>query len=574
MKRVAGHLLLMGIILAGLLLAKFYNDPLFHALADGISIFIACMIFAVAWNARRVMENHFFPLIGISLLSAAALDFFHALSYGGTGIFAEYGANLPAQLWIAARYVESLSFLAAPLFVRRRLLGWETLALYLLVTAALFAAVFTPGAFPECFREGSGQTAFKIASEYGIAGIFLAAAILLFRVRETFDRNVYALVTAAMLIKVVQGAVFTLHADMFGYFSVLEHFLKILSLWLLSLALIDMGVRRPYRALFQSLRQSEDALRKSEDQFRSLAEESVVGVLVIQDDRIRYANHRLLEMFGYSYDEVINRLSPTDIIIPEDLPTLEEKLRRRLAGDRSVAHTPYRARRKDGAVLNVEVHSVIISYQGRPAIMGTVIDVTDHIQAQEAIRHLAYHDPLTGLPNRTLLQDRVDTALAAAARAKRCAALLVLDLDRFKEVNDTLGHALGDQLLTEVAERLREAVRDSDTVARLGGDEFVVFLPEIGKDKAARQVAEKIVESFRREFVLEGHAVRSSTSIGIASFPQDGKDGKTLLRKADEAMYRAKEAGGNRYEQARTVPDAGVDNPSGDGGPAFRGNSL
>jgi diguanylate cyclase (GGDEF)-like protein len=135
---------------------------------------------------------------------------------------------------------------------------------------------------------------------------------------------------------------------------------------------------------------------------------------------------------------------------------------------------------------------------------------------------------------------------------------MMLDLDRFKEVNDTFGHALGDQLLMDVAGRLRQAVRESDTVARLGGDEFVVFLPEIRKDKAVLRVAGKILAAFGKDFILEGHEIRSSTSIGIALFPEDGKDGRTLLRKADEAMYRAKERGGNRYEQAGGLSDMGM----------------
>ncbi|HOI75061.1 MAG TPA: MASE3 domain-containing protein [Syntrophales bacterium] len=559
MKRAAGHLVLGLVLLAGLALAGVHSILLSSAIAEGFSVAIACTVFAIAWNARRVLDNHFFLLVAVSLLSAAVLDFVHMLSHPGMGVFPEHGANLQVQLWIAARFLEGLTFAVAPAFVGRRLPAWESLFLYLLVTVAVLFAVFTPGAFPECVREGSGPTLFRIAGGYAVGGTLAVAAILLFRVRTAFDGIVYRLVMAAILIKAVQETAFVFVSGVSGYAGVLQHFLNIVALWLVYLALIDTGLRRPYDLLFRSLKESEKALRGSEEQFRRLAEESIVGVLVLQDNRIRYANHRLIEMFGYLPEEVINRMSPAEIIVPEDLPILEENLRRRVAGDRNVIHTPYRAVHKDGSVLNVEVHSVMITYQGRVAIMGTVIDVTNHIRAQEAVRYMAYHDSLTGLPNRSLLQDRVDTALAAASRANRHAALMVLDLDRFKEVNDTLGHALGDQLLVEVSGRLRQAVRESDTVARLGGDEFVVFLPEIRKEKAALVVAEKIVESLGMDFVLEGHPVHTSASVGIARFPEDGKDGRTLLRKADEAMYRAKEAGGNRYEQVSTFqePDAG-----------------
>ncbi len=558
MKRAAWNLLLAGILLAGLFLAKTYSYLLFHAISEGFSIVVACMIFVIAWNARRILDNHYFLLVGISLLSAAALDFVHVLSYRGMGIFPEYGANLPTQLWIAARYVESLSLLAAPFFVQRRLPDRLTLSLYLTATAALLFAVFTPGGFPECFREGSGLTPFKVASEYVICGILLAATALLVRVREAFEPGVYHLVLAAILIKIVQEMAFTLYVDVYGFFNALGHFVKVVSFWLLYLALIHTGLRKPYEVLFRSLKSSEAALRESEEQFRNLAEESIVGVLVIQDGRICYLNRRVAEMFGYRQEELGDNMSPADFLVPEDRPVLEENLQRRMVGDLSKTHVPYRALRKDGTVINVEVHSSIILYRGKPALMGTVIDVTSHIQAQEAARYMAYHDPLTGLPNRALLQDRIETALAAAVRGNRHAALMMLDMDRFKEVNDTFGHALGDQLLMDVAGRLRQAVRESDTVARLGGDEFVVFLPEIRKDRAVIRVAEKILAAFGEDFILEGHAVRSSTSIGIARFPEDGKDGRTLLRKADEAMYRAKERGGNRYEQAGGLPDPGM----------------
>ncbi len=573
MKRAAGYVFFGLALLAGLSLARLHGYLLFHSVAEGFSIVIACTVFVIAWNARRVLDNHYFLLVGISFLSVAALDFVHTLAYRGMGVFPEHGADLPTQLWIAARFVESLSFLAAPLFIRRRLPAWPTLLLYILATAALLCAVFTPGGFPECYREGSGLTPFKVASEYVISGILLGAAILLTRARDAFEPGIYYLVTGSILMRIAQEMSFTLYGDVYGFFNALGHFLKVLSFWLLYLALIHAGLRRPYEVLFRSVRESERALRSSEEQFRNLAEESFVGVLVIQDNRIRYVNRRLVEMFGYPLDEVVNRMSPADIIVPEDLPLLEENLRRRMAGDRSVTHTPYRAVRKDGAVLNVEVHSAMIPYQGRPAIMGTVIDVTNHVQVQEAVRHLAYHDSLTGLPNRLLLQDRVETALVAAHRGKRRAALLMLDLDGFKEVNDTFGHAVGDLLLKEVAGRLRNAVRESDTVARLGGDEFVVFLPEIDKEKAAFMVAEKILASFGSEFLVEDRVIRSSTSIGIAIFPEDGRDGRSLLRNADEAMYRAKEGGRNRVEVARGARCVEGD-PGQGSGPDRRADSL
>jgi diguanylate cyclase (GGDEF)-like protein/PAS domain S-box-containing protein len=164
------------------------------------------------------------------------------------------------------------------------------------------------------------------------------------------------------------------------------------------------------------------------------------------------------------------------------------------------------------------------------------------------IEHLAYHDTLTGLPNRALLTDRVTHALARARRTSRSGALLFLDLDKFKRINDSLGHAVGDALLKELAGRLRQTLREEDTIARLGGDEFVVLLESLGEqpteaDAMAHEIAEKLRQSFNRPFVLRGHELYVTSSIGIVTFPRDGDDVDTLLRHADTAMYHAKGAG-------------------------------
>ena len=165
------------------------------------------------------------------------------------------------------------------------------------------------------------------------------------------------------------------------------------------------------------------------------------------------------------------------------------------------------------------------------------------VQGRAALEHRAHHDELTGLANRTLFGDRVGVAIAHARRMNGHSAVLFLDLDRFKTVNDSLGHAVGNLLLQAVAKRLRRATRAEDTVARLGGDEFVVFLPQIGDPEEAATVAAKILEDFERPFALSGHRLFASTSIGIAVFPNDGEDADGLLKNADTAMYRAKQLG-------------------------------
>ena len=175
--------------------------------------------------------------------------------------------------------------------------------------------------------------------------------------------------------------------------------------------------------------------------------------------------------------------------------------------------------------------------------VGIFSDITKIKKAEKHLQHLAHFDPLTQLPNRLLFRDRLQRALVAADRRKTIAALMLLDLDRFKNINDTLGHGAGDRLLIKVSERLIHSLRKGDTVARLGGDEFAVVLPEISSNLAAANVARKIVQSMSKPFNLDGREVFITTSIGITLCPDDGIQFDRLLQNADMALYHAKELG-------------------------------
>ncbi len=174
-------------------------------------------------------------------------------------------------------------------------------------------------------------------------------------------------------------------------------------------------------------------------------------------------------------------------------------------------------------------------------------DITERRKAEETIRHLAYYDVLTNLPNRPLFNNRLALELNRAQRNKQQASVMLLDLDKFKNVNDTLGHSLGDRLLQSVGRRLSDIVRSSDTVARMGGDEFILLLTEITDVKYATMIAEKILDTIRKPFVISDHKLYITTSIGISIYPTHGEDAETLIKNADIAMYKAKESGRDRY---------------------------
>ena len=186
--------------------------------------------------------------------------------------------------------------------------------------------------------------------------------------------------------------------------------------------------------------------------------------------------------------------------------------------------------------------------KGKPRIILLAIeDITVRKEMEQEIHRLAYHDPLTNLPNRMLLTDRLNMAKNLTDRNRKKLALMMLDLDKFKEINDTLGHHIGDQLLQVVAEKLTGILRKEDTVARFGGDEFVLVLPEQKDVQTALKVARKIINTFRNAVALEGHKIIINSSIGISIYPDHGEHVDTILKNADSAMYRAKQAGRNKY---------------------------
>ena len=174
---------------------------------------------------------------------------------------------------------------------------------------------------------------------------------------------------------------------------------------------------------------------------------------------------------------------------------------------------------------------------------------SERVRAEEKIRHMALHDALTDLPNRVLFTDRLNQAMAHARRFRQTMAVMLLDLDNLKDVNDSLGHNVGDLLLQATAERLTSLVRESDTIARIGGDEFVMILPDLAEAREAELVAEKVLGVLRETFVVEGEALQVTTSVGIAMYPGDGEDVSSLLKHADIAMYRAKKSGRDHYQR-------------------------
>jgi diguanylate cyclase (GGDEF)-like protein/PAS domain S-box-containing protein len=288
-------------------------------------------------------------------------------------------------------------------------------------------------------------------------------------------------------------------------------------------------------------KQAEERLRQ-----QSAAMTASMDGIGILDERLEftYVNDSLARLFGYVHPSEIVGRSLCELYEPHEQVRLITSIvplvqgRGRWRGEATGV-------RRDGISFPQEISLTAIGGNGMVCV---VRDVTERTYAEEQIKHLAYHDALTNLPNRLLFKDRLTVALSHAQREHSRLAVLFLDLDRFKVINDSLGHNIGDQLLQAVAARVQTCIRESDTVARLGGDEFTVLLPDLQRSEDAAPVANKIIEAVRHPFHIEGREFFTTTSIGISLFPEDGIDAETLIKNADTAMYQAKEQGRDNYQ--------------------------
>jgi len=291
-------------------------------------------------------------------------------------------------------------------------------------------------------------------------------------------------------------------------------------------------------------------LRQTDSLMRNIVEHSFDGILTIREDgTVGMVNEAAQRMFGAAGAALEG--SPIATWIPA-LPTLQPAERPGQASDRPGTMPVWRAqrelegRRQDGRSFPLELSMSEIWHERERLYVAILRDATERRSQQEQLRHQALHDALTGLPNRTLLMDRLGHALEAARRDRKPMGLLLVDLDRFKEVNDTLGHHVGDLVLQEVALRMSEAIRRSDTIARLGGDEFAILLPAVSDLARAQQVSARIVAGLERSFqVVEGLSLEIGVSIGIALYPDHADECDKLLQCADVAMYTAKETRGH-----------------------------
>ncbi len=417
-----------GAALIGLYLTSRYSFLLFHGVVEIFSVGVAFGIFMIVWNSRRILDNSYLLVLGIAYLFTGSIDLIHTLAYKGMGVFPEWGANLSVQLWIAARYTESLSLLAAPLVLGRRLSAHLLLGFYSIIFILLMASIFYWKAFPLCFVEGQGLTTFKIASEYIISAILLASIVLLVRKRGMFERKVVWLLVASIVMTICAEMAFTLYVDVYGPANLAGHLLKVISFYFIYRAIIVTGFVNPYGLFFRELKKREDELEKHRDRLEDLVKGRTAEMRTLVrelrrevDDRrqveevLRKSEASLADAqriarlgswdwnietnellwsdeiygifglepdeFGATYDAFMNSVHP------DDREFVQKRVDAAVNGnaDYSIDH---RIVLPSGEVRHVhELGEVSRDKEGRPIrMLGTVIDITERKRAEEAVK--------------------------------------------------------------------------------------------------------------------------------------------------------------------------------------------
>ncbi len=379
------------LIFFALYLTSLYSYLLFHGLAEMFSIAVAFGIFMIAWNSRRFLENSSFILIGIAYLFIGIMDLLHTLGYKGMGVFSGYGANLPTQLWIIPRYIESLTFLAFPFLLRSRVKPGFIFSCYAVVTAILLGSIFYWEIFPVCFVEGAGLTPFKKTSEYVISLILLGSIFLIYKRRREFDPGILRMLVASVALTIGSELSFTFYISASGFSYMAGHFLKIASFYFIYTALVEARLQKPYDLLFRELKQSKEALEESEEseeRFRLSFEKANIGMCLVDlNGHLFKVNIQMCGIFGYSKEE-LERMHVNDLAHPDDLDKSPGFIQKSIHEHIDGSTFEKRYFHKDGhQVWGLVSSSLILDAQDNPLyFISHVQDITERKLMEETVR--------------------------------------------------------------------------------------------------------------------------------------------------------------------------------------------
>lgn len=521
-----------------------------HTLMETFSVVVSMLIFTVGWAVYTLERIKPTAIISCALLSVGVLDLLHLLSYAGMpDLVTASSTQKSIYFWLCARFVLALALLVA-VFVRWQAFRftssrWLVLASALSLTLCLcWLGLFEADSIPHFFVEGEGLTRLKIQAEYLLSGMYVLASILfVLRSRQKHAAWMHDLAISSFIMALSE-VYFTFYRSPYDIHNLLGHIYKVIAYMYLYKAVFLHNVRYP----IEQLKITDAALRQSQKtlQMTQYAVDHSGDYIFMCDvsGRFIYANEKAIARLGYSRDTLLGMtINDIDVQGAENWAQYWHTLSQ-------AAYLRFETRHKtrSGQFFPVEISLSLIEDQHQVFACAIVRDISERLSIQNKINNLAYYDQITQLPNRLLIEDRMQQAIANAHRNGTKVALMFLDLDHFKNINDSLGHPAGDYLLRQVGLRLLSRIRASDSVGRYGGDEFIFVLPELHAPYEVLEIAQKLLQAVAKPFTWQESEFRVTTSIGISLYPDDGQNFSQLVMNADAAMYHAKKLGRNNYQ--------------------------
>jgi diguanylate cyclase (GGDEF)-like protein/PAS domain S-box-containing protein len=516
-----------------------------HSVLELFAVVVAMLVFVTGYRAILSARKGAVVLLGVAFFGVGWLDFLHTMSY--VGMPDAMTANTPHKsifFWLAARTLAAAALLVYAglptvpdiTTLKKRLV----LALMLSVVGLLgYVGLRWPDRVPALFVPGQGLTPLKIGLEWLIVAINVVTLWVLWRRRKELVRECIMALAFAAALSAVSELFFTMLGvvDQDGA-NVLGHLYKVAAYLYLFHATFNEALRRPLERMEVQHLREKVTLNAAPD-----------GVLWVDNaGRILMANPAMETLTGYATNELVGQ--NVEILLPAHLRVRHAQSMQgyfMTPHSRAMGLMDLKLLRRDGQLLPVDISLGNWEDEGVRHAIAYVRDLTERKKFEESLRHQATHDELTGLPNRWLFRLQLNQALGRAGRSGLRLAVLFLDLDYFKTVNDSFGHATGDALLVQVGTRMRSVLRENDLLARLGGDEFAIMLTDLADVDDAVSVATKLLASLQASYHLQGQDVYSGGSLGLAFYPDDALDSDALLRYADMAMYQAKQAGRGAY---------------------------
>lgn len=523
-----------------------------HTTLEMFSIVVALLSFAVTWNSQKSHRQGYLLLLAAGFLAVGLIDFMHLLSVKGMPDFVTpSGVEKGTNFWLVARFMAALSLTAVAWASwnslsnprNQSLLIFGSILFVLLIS---WLGLFQQHLWPRTYIEGYGLTPLKIYTELIIVAILALGSWGFVKHKLVHSSVVSGHLFMASSITILSELFFISFATTHDLFYLLGHVYKLIAYLYLYQAVFISSIQEP----FQDLKDLQRKLESSETTLQSIIDNVPVRIFW-KDRELRFmgANKLFVEDAGAaSKEELLGKSDREYFPNHRELYTTDDEQIMTTGQPKLNYEEPLKTASGDDLWVQTSKVPLRNSDDDIIGVLATYTDITERKQAEQTIAFQANYDELTKLPNRRLFQDRLDQQTKHAIRHGTRLALLLLDLDDFKEVNDSLGHSAGDELLCNIAARLQDCMRQTDTVARLGGDEFIVLLSDLSNDTSALEVAEKILAALAKPMQLQNQVLHLTVSIGITLFPDDTESLEDLLKNVDQAMYSAKQQGRNQYK--------------------------